>query len=32
MDLLRAAIAAAVRDVKRGRGDEGQSRLVAAAP
>jgi DNA polymerase-3 subunit delta' len=32
MDLLRAGIAAAVRDVARGRGDEEQSRLVALRP
>ena len=32
MDLLRAGIAAAVRDVSRGRGDEEQSRLVALRP
>ena len=32
MDLLRAGIAAAVRDVVRGRGDEEQSRLVALRP
>ncbi len=31
-DLLRAGIAAAVRDVVRGRGDEEQSRLVALRP
>lgn len=31
-DLLRASIAAAVRDVVRGRGDEEQSRLVALRP
>jgi len=31
-DLLRAGIAAAVRDVARGRGDEDQSRLVALRP
>jgi DNA polymerase-3 subunit delta' len=32
MDLLRADIAAAVRDVVRGQGDEAQSRLVALRP
>ena len=32
MDLLRAGIAAAVRDVVRGRADEEQSRLVALRP
>jgi DNA polymerase-3 subunit delta' len=32
MDLLRTGIAAAVRDVARGRGDEEQSRLVAMRP
>jgi DNA polymerase III subunit delta' len=32
MDLLRASIAAAVRDVARGRGDDEQSRLVALRP
>jgi DNA polymerase-3 subunit delta' len=32
MDLLRAAIAAAVRDVVRGRADPEQSRLVALRP
>jgi DNA polymerase III subunit delta' len=32
MDLLRAGIAASVRDVARGRGDEEQSRLVALRP
>ncbi len=32
MDLLRAGIAAAVRDVARGRADEEQSRLVALRP
>jgi DNA polymerase-3 subunit delta' len=32
MDLLRAGIAAAVRDVVRGQGDEEQSRLVALRP
>jgi DNA polymerase III subunit delta' len=32
MDLLRASIAAAVRDVVRGRGDEEQARLVALRP
>jgi DNA polymerase III subunit delta' len=32
MDLLRAAIAAAVRDVVRGRGDPEQTRLVALRP
>jgi DNA polymerase-3 subunit delta' len=32
MDLLRAGIAAAVRDVVRGRGDEDQSRLIALRP
>ena len=32
MDLLRAGIAAAVRDVVRGRGDEEQTRLVALRP
>jgi DNA polymerase-3 subunit delta' len=32
MDLLRAGIAAAVRDVARGRGDEEQARLVALRP
>jgi DNA polymerase-3 subunit delta' len=32
MDLLRAGIAAAVRDVVRGRGDEDQLRLVALRP
>jgi DNA polymerase III subunit delta' len=32
MDLLRAGVAAAVRDVARGRGDEEQSRLVALRP
>ncbi|HEY7577823.1 MAG TPA: DNA polymerase III subunit delta' [Acetobacteraceae bacterium] len=32
MDLLRAAIAASVRDVARGRGDEEQLRLVASRP
>jgi len=32
MDLLRAGLAAAVRDVARGRGDEEQSRLVALRP
>ncbi len=32
MDLLRGGIAAAVRDVARGRGDEEQSRLVALRP
>ena len=31
-DLLRAGIAAAVRDVVRGRGDEEQTRLVALRP
>jgi DNA polymerase-3 subunit delta' len=31
-DLLRAGIAAAVRDVARGQGDEEQSRLVALRP
>jgi DNA polymerase-3 subunit delta' len=32
MDLLRSGIAAAVRDVARGRGDPEQSRLVALRP
>jgi DNA polymerase-3 subunit delta' len=32
MDLLRAGIAAAVRDVVRGRGDPEQARLVALRP
>jgi DNA polymerase-3 subunit delta' len=32
MDLLRSGIAAAVRDVVRGQGDEDQSRLVALRP
>jgi DNA polymerase-3 subunit delta' len=32
MDLLRAGIAAAVRDVVRGRGDEEQTRLAALRP
>jgi DNA polymerase-3 subunit delta' len=32
MDLLRAAIAAAVRDWVRGRADKAQSRLVALRP
>ena len=32
MDLLRAGIAAAVRDVVRGRADEEQTRLVALRP
>jgi DNA polymerase-3 subunit delta' len=32
MDLLRSGIAAAVRDVTRGRGDEEQARLVALRP
>ncbi len=32
MELLRAGIAAAVRDVARGRGDEEQARLVALRP
>ncbi len=32
MDLLRASIASAIRDVIRGRGDDEQSRLVALRP
>ncbi len=32
MDLLRTGIAAAVRDVVRGRADEEQSRLIALRP
>jgi DNA polymerase-3 subunit delta' len=32
MDLLRAGVAAAVRDVARGRADEEQARLVALHP